>query len=440
MMGEKEILMKECVAYFRARPVYRRLFRLIREKYSGLGHLGGRVTLTGLTPEDRKDLEGFFQKDFSAPKNISISATMMEHALSKSKFADLSWEDILEEYFEKPLTVKREIEQQRRDDREAYFQNLFRKYEQSKGGRWLKYTVLNRKEGFQILMQQYKENSEQLMQVIAQIMACINQLPVYRTGADGRIKREMLAVFAAQTTGNPHYFDEGRIGERLMIAYLSEAFAAEAQGLTQKTEQKNSLWYAAGILKDDLSNDVLCYGLHAKMRSGAQHQGIEGFFKQQEPMRLTLYTLGNLQEMRSEADDGKVYVIENPAVFSEIVRRHPKTAAVCTDGQPRLAAFVLMDLLKAHTMFYYMGDYDPEGLLIAQRLKERYGDRLVLWNYRAQWYDRYVSDVVITDARMRKLHKIHVPELMTVKEAIERERRAAYQETMLEEFIDEIDG
>ena len=69
----------------------------------------------------------------------------MEHALSKSKFADLSWEDILEEYFEKPLTVKREIEQQRRDDREAYFQNLFRKYEQSKGGRWLKYTVLNRK-------------------------------------------------------------------------------------------------------------------------------------------------------------------------------------------------------------------------------------------------------------------------------------------------------
>ena len=157
-------------------------------------------------------------------------------------------------------------------------------------------------------------------------------------------------------------------------------------------------------------------------------------------MRLTLYTLGNLQEMRSEADDGKVYVIENPAVFSEIVRRHPKTAAVCTDGQPRLAAFVLMDLLKAHTVFYYMGDYDPEGLLIAQRLKERYGDRLVLWNYRAQWYDRYVSDVVITDARMRKLHKIHVPELMTVKEAIERERRAAYQETMLEEFIDEIDG
>ena len=81
MMGEKEILMKECVAYFRARPVYRRLFRLIREKYSGLGHLGGRVTLTGLTPEDRKDLEGFFQKDFSAPKNISISATMMEHAI-----------------------------------------------------------------------------------------------------------------------------------------------------------------------------------------------------------------------------------------------------------------------------------------------------------------------------------------------------------------------
>lgn len=438
-MGEKESLMKACVAYFRARPVYRRLFRLIRDKYSGLGHLGGRVTLTGLAPEDRKDLEEFFQKDFSGTKNVTISATLMEHALAKSKFADLTWEDILEEFFEKPLTVKREVEQQRRDDRAAYFDELFRKYAKTEGGRWLKYAVLNRKEGFQALMQQYKENPEQLKQIIEQLMLCIERLPVYHA-KDGDIQREMLTVFAAEATGDAHYFDEGTTGERLMIAYLSDAFAMEAQGLTQKTEQKNSLWYAAGILNDDLSNDVLCYGIHAKTRSGACHQGIEGFLTQQEPVRLTLYTLGNLQEVRPKTDGGKVYVMENPSVFSEIVRRHPKTAAICTDGQPRLAVFVLMDLLKAHTVFYYMGDFDPEGLLIAQRLKERYDNRLVLWNYHAGWYDRYVSDVVITDARMRKLRKIHIPELMAVKEAIEREKRAAYQEAMLEAFIDDIDG
>ena len=164
-----------------------------------------------------------------------------------------------------------------------------------------------------------------------------------------------------------------------MIAYLSEAFAAEAQGLTQKTEQKEQSLVCGGGYSKMTFQTMFC--VTAFMQRCAAERSIrelKGFFKQQEPMRLTLYTLG---KSSGDAFGGRrrqsLCHCENPAVFSEIVRRHPKTAAVCTDGQPRLAAFVLMDLLKAHTVFYYMGDYDPEGLLIAQRLKERYGDRLV---------------------------------------------------------------
>lgn len=39
-------------------------------------------------------------------------------------------------------------------------------------------------------------------------------------------------------------------------------------------------------------------------------------------------------------------------------------------------------------MLYYSGDYDPEGLGIAQRLKDRYKDRLILWEYKPEYYLR----------------------------------------------------
>ena len=82
--------------------------------------------------------------------------------------------------------------------------------------------------------------------------------------------------------------------------------------------------------------------------------------------------------------------------------------------------------------FYYHGDFDPEGLLIAQRLKERYGESLQLWNYRADWYERYLSDVNLSEVRMKKLEKVYLPELLEVKMQMQKRKRAAYQEAMLD--------
>ena len=101
-------------------------------------------------------------------------------------------------------------------------------------------------------------------------------------------------------------------------------------------------------------------------------------------------------------------------------------------GQPRLATLLLLDFLKEKHSFYYHGDFDPEGLLIAQRLKERYGERLRLWNYRADWYERYLSDVNLSEVRMRKLEKVYLPELLEVKMQMQKRKRAAYQEAMLD--------
>ena len=52
-MAEKELL-TECVCYFKERSVYKKLFGKVCEKYHSLGHLGGSVTMTGLTKEEKR--------------------------------------------------------------------------------------------------------------------------------------------------------------------------------------------------------------------------------------------------------------------------------------------------------------------------------------------------------------------------------------------------
>ena len=72
--------------------------------------------------------------------------------------------------------------------------------------------------------------------------------------------------------------------------------------------------------------------------------------------------------------------------------------------------------------------------MIAQNLKRRYEEALSLWNYETEWYERYRSDVVLKESRLKKLEKITLPELQELKKAMQIEKKAAYQEAMLQEY------
>ena len=109
---------------------------------------------------------------------------------------------------------------------------------------------------------------------------------------------------------------------------------------------------------------------------------------------------------------------------------------VCVSGQPRLATLLLLDFLKENHRFWYAGDFDPEGLLIAQRLKERYGEALDFWKYEVQWYEQYLSSVRLSESRIKKLEHVYMQELQGIKEGIQKRKRAAYQEAMLQVYLE----
>lgn len=422
---EKNKLLEECMLYFKARPVYKKLFLKMRDKYAGLGRFGGTVLLTSLSREEKNQLGGFFQKDYTINKTITISADLMERCLASSKFAGLTWELILETYFGEPLQVKREIELAESKRREDYFAEILEQISDESGREWLHCVLAEKKEGYLLIMQLYKENPEELRNVLNYVTAGIAKLKVFQE----KKQKELLPVFSANITGNPHYFDEGKTGEKLLFHYLKERnFVLKQEGLS-KVEYKNRIYYEAGILKDEVSNDALAYGIHGWRMEGGLHKGIEGFFESQEPVKLTLQTIGRLEKICGQSQ--QVYVVENPAVFSVLIREHPEWTVICGNGQLRLAVLVLMDKFMGDTVFWYAGDFDPEGLLIAQKLKLRYGDRLNLWKYEANLYETYLSEVELSDRRIKKLEQVYIQELQEIKEVMCKKRRAAYQESMI---------
>ena len=186
-------------------------------------------------------------------------------------------------------------------------------------------------------------------------------------------------------------------------------------------------------MKRNLHNTVLLYGVQAFLKDGTAHMGLDGFYRMREPLQCTLQTLYRLERVSGGED---VYVVENPAVFAALVSRYPEQAFVCTNGQLRLSALILLDLLSRDSRLYYAGDYDPEGLGIAQRLKDRYGSRLELWEYEPDYYLRAgaadrLQQGTIAPERMKKLDKLRDVQLVEIADRIRLYEQAAYQYSML---------
>lgn len=425
--------LEDCVMYFRARSVYKQLFGKMREKYISLGHFGGTVHLYGLKQEECQQLSGFFRKDFEGKGDVAISAVAMENALANSKFAGLKWEDILQSYFQETFIGKKQQKQKEVLERECFFRELLEGIPVGAGRVWLEMVLETQGEGYLLLMKQYRENTDALRMSLTVFFKAIPCLPYLLAQGEG-LSYKLLPVFAAETTGNPHFFDVGTLGEQLLICFLKSNIAADGENLLTTAEEKASLLYEAGLLKDDLSNNTLVYGLKGMDSSGKSHEGIEGFRVRKEPMVLTLKTISMLKQIRAQAGNC-VYIVENPAIFSKLAESWPDATILCGNGQIRLATFVLIDLFEAETEFFYAGDFDPEGLLIAQKLKERYGERVHLWKYNKDFYETYQSEVEISAKSLKKLGKIYMEELQEIKEAMRKQKKATYQEAMLIEYL-----
>ena len=421
----------EAVEYFKKKPVYEKLFNEFKKKYESHGKIGGIAVLTGLSAGDKEDISGFLMKDFTSEEEVRVSAKLFEKALLKSRFSSLTTLDIITRYFGIKLRTNKEKSEEDVGKRAEYLAELTGYTDKAYIKEWLTGVFCTGADGAVVIARSYNADKNELKIILQKLIKAIPMLPYFQGGK----KKELLAVFAAQAAGNPHFFDDNTLAGNLLTAFLRDYFRFGYEDDLSEAENRSKVLFKAGLIKDTLSNDVIAYGIRGRCVDGSLHQGMEGFLHQKEPVKLSLLTLANLEETFTNSIDRRVYIVENPAVFSILTSRFPEKAFICSYGQIRRAVFMLLDLFNKNTVFSYAGDFDPEGLLIAERLKKRYGDRLAFWKYETDIYLKYMSEEKLTKQRIKKLDGVRDAALLKIAELMREEGRAAYQESMLEEYV-----
>ena len=421
----------EAVEYFKKKPVYEKLFNEFKKKYESHGKIGGIAVLTGLSAGDKEDISGFLMKDFTSEEEVRVSAKLFEKALLKSRFSSLTTLDIITRYFGIKLRTNKEKSEEDVGKRAEYLAELTGYTDKAYIKEWLTGVFCTGADGAVVIARSYNADKNELKIILQKLIKAIPMLPYFQGGK----KKELLAVFAAQAAGNPHFFDDNTLAGNLLTAFLRDYFRFGYEDDLSEAENRSKVLFNAGLIKDTLSNDVIAYGIRGRCVDGSLHQGMEGFLHQKEPVKLSLLTLANLEETFTNSIDRRVYIVENPAVFSILTSRFPEKAFICSYGQIRRAVFMLLDLFDKNIVFSYAGDFDPEGLLIAERLKKRYGERLIFWKYETDIYLKYMSEEKLTKQRIKKLDGVRDAALLKIAELMREEGRAAYQESMLEEYV-----
>ena len=419
---------QECLAYFHQSPVWEKVLKGFREKYSSYGRFSGKVVLKNLKSQDIEELEGFFGKSFHGQKSVTVSADKFRQALEASRYKDVTPEYLLENFLGEPLLGKQEQKLLRQQEKERIWENFQKSYE----GTPVETVEESLKNIVKVSENQELIEWDRLLRFGAEIY---NHLP-YRQS-----DKLYLAVFAAMLTGNPHAFDNGTAEGNFLYQIIQmdldirEIKIGSSEIFPAYKRQKSYLM--AGIMLDDISNYAMLYQVEAVKKDGNRHKGMYGFAKEQHVVQVPLAVITEWESLHCPQDE--IYIVENPSVFAVLCgkekARNGRRSYMCMNGQPRLAGLMVLDLFaKSGTRVYYAGDLDPEGILIAQKLSQYYKGEFHYWHMETVDYEKCRSEEGISPKRMKILERITDERLKSVVESIEEYGMAGYQEMLMEEL------
>ena len=433
-MQNQKNSVKEAFTYFKKSPILRRMLQQFAEKYRSLGRVGGTVRLQITSPTDRESLSGLLGKDLSRQSAISVSTTQLEQALQRTRFADLTLQEILFSFIGDSILTRVEEKERYESKKKQYFRKLARGCKSQAGRDWLEH-IITKGRGSRGIHLSYDRDQDKLHQQLSHVLLAVQELP-----GNGY---ERLPVFAARVTGDPHGFDPTTEQGRLFVEALRfiHRQIEEHSRRSLSSEEFSELLASFGILRDDLSSFVTCTGLLAFRKQGRQVATWEEAHSEGVVLNVPLREVVRIDTLVSAAAKS-VYVVENPGVFSEIIdcfAGRPYPPLICTHGQFRLAALLLLDkLARAGVRIFYSGDFDPEGLQMAQRLLKRYPGIGEAWRYGVEDYTRSNPSHPLNTARLNKLDRIDHPELIAVKGKIAVTGQAGYQEQIIPSLIEDL--
>ena len=431
----------ECARYFKQQGAYGRCFLELRKKWHSYGRAAGKIVLKNATDEECRAIGGIIGKTFWDGR-ISFSFAEFEAGLQKTRFAPVDMKELLECYFGEPMLTNQERREEIRQKKEQFLVGLCTYFsaeygEASMAFQWLREVKDTGKYGCQLILREYAQNAVQALSLVKYTGLALMKLKPERGMTEGYQCGSgcPLAVFAADVSGNPHYFDRGAPAGQLLIHALCFCLKRE---IPQSAHGWRELLLDAGIVPDNVSSMIHAYGLRLLTADGI-HPAYDAFCSLREPFVITMENMKGITGVFTSGS--QVFVVENEMVFSYLVEhvREQGATVLCTSGQPRSVALELIPMiLAAGATVCYSGDLDPEGIDIADRLWQKYGDGICIWRMAPEDYAQSLSDEPLSDMRLAKLFHIQHPRLKETAACMVERRCAGYQENLLEELVRDV--
>lgn len=401
--------------YFKKKPGFERFIRKLYIKYKTMAKFSGTIKLESITLTEAKDLSRFFGISYIEGETISISIKKFVSIMNNSKYVDFDINTLVKEYLNVELITNKQMKEINEFDELSFYQNIIIN-NTGIGKKWLKEVVSSKKDPYQLLHQRYNKDKSSLKKELINIITFVNNLPKDKV---------LLSIYASTYTADPHYLDLDTGHSNLFlyaICYIRNLDYPNTR------EEKIKILSSCNIEMDNLSNYVLTYNLLSDKKN------INMFSQNKESLILNIQNIINTNSFYTK--NNKVYIFENPSILTEIISKNIDVAVIISGGFPNASIYLLIDkLLETNNKLYYNGDFDPEGLLIANKLKEKYQDNLTLFCYDEIDYFTCISKKKISVNRLKKLLKVNVKELMIMKCLLNVNMYSAYQENNKERIF-----
>ena len=376
------------------------------------GELGGSITLTAPTEEERRLIIGMTGMHRpSSVKSIRIGLDMLDQAIFREFEVSLAAALAL---IGGPL---RNRPAERTDEAQARSEALAdarRRVGEHAGSAWFQ-TFCQQLESDGTLTRLVRRGDADQLGWACEVLA--------------RLPARMISVpvLAERATGNTKALSGTPISTLVLRALaFRDGVPAPASAAERRTR-----WEAAGVVPDDLSSQVLVLNLRPRedhvvadwLRDAADF-GI--------PFRLTLHQLTG-DPLTVKAKD--IYVCENPAVLRAAAAELEDDCAplICTEGQPSAAC--LLVLSRAKGTIHWRGDFDWTGLRTTAAAIAR--DGAMPWRMSAADY-RAAVDAPLAETEALKGGPAPSPWDPELAEVMTVRGRAVMEERMIPELLDDL--
>lgn len=399
--------------------------QLWKKQYEKYGTCKGSIDLI-LNDSNRECMSGLMGKDYYGVDCAHITFQQLQKAISNTKYENCDFNEVLKMYFNHDILTKKNRQQQE----QIRVQNIFKHFleQEGKSQQWIHHIYTDHDSVYVRIVQASKENEQKCINTVDVVMKALNQLPMWQD------KKENISIFASLHTKNPHAFDKNTFAYYLLMHGIVYFLKID---FPKTNLEQNEILYRAGLYQDGISNYCSIARLQALNENYQPHLGWTGFYDSYEALNVNM---DNLLHIRSIVYCDRVYVVENPSVFQALLKmikkeKIEKIGLVCTNGQLNYSAYLLLDILvNSNVETYYSGDMDPEGLLIADKIKQRYPS-IKLWCYDVRHYEISKSKEQAADQRMHMLDALKDETLIRIGKCInENKNRVGYQENMIEEY------